>query len=393
MGEADSLPLHGVRVLDLGQYIAGPCATVLLAELGAEVVKVEPPRGDPFRKWEGGKLAASFVAFNRGKQSVVLDLKLEGDRQRLLDLAADVDILVENFRPGVTTRLGIDWDALRAVNPALIYCSITGFGSTGPRAGLPAYDGVALGFSGLAGLLLDPEDLRMRGPALADSITGHSAAMSVLAALHERQRTGRGHHLEVSMLGSLVHFLSSAVSKRVVDGREEGPYTRAHASQAYAFAAADDRPLVIHLSSPEKFWQALCQASGRLDLLEDPRFATHRQRIANYEALREELIPTFRTRSRDAWLEALHSNDVPCAPVNNIGEVLEDEQLRCLGLFDVADDPDIGPAPQIRPPVIWDGAPLDAVMRAPLLDEHSSRYFGDDADDHLGGPDAEPTPV
>src|SRR5687767_2642385 len=186
---ARSLPLTGVRVLDLGSYISGPCAAVLLAEMGADVVKVEPPQGDPFRAWESGGLNATFVAFNRGKRSVVLDLKTDEGRAHLLDLVRTADVLIENFRPGVMERLGIGWDVLSGIRPELVHCSISGFGNSGPYASMPAYDGVALGYSGLAGLLLDPEDPRLRGPALADAITGHSAAFAVLAALLERHRS------------------------------------------------------------------------------------------------------------------------------------------------------------------------------------------------------------
>jgi crotonobetainyl-CoA:carnitine CoA-transferase CaiB-like acyl-CoA transferase len=374
---AARLPLHGFRVLDLGSYISGPCATVLLAEMGADVIKVEPPAGDPFRAWESGKMSATFIAFNRGKRSVVLDLKTDEGRAHLLELVRTADVLVENFRPGVMERLGIGWESLRAVRPELIHCSISGFGSSGPYAKMPAYDGVALGYSGLAGLLLDAEDPRLRGPALADAITGHSAAFSVLAALLERTRSGHGQHLEISMLGALVHFLHSAVAKKVVEGREETPYLRPHASQAYAFVARDGRPLLVHLSSPPKFWEALCHAVQQPELITDPRFVRRQDRQKNYEVLRAVLMPVFATRDRDEWLDVLQTHQVPCAPINTVGEALEDEQMKHLGLIDVLDDPDLGALPQIRPPAHWGGAPLPAVARAPHLGEHTESLFAE----------------
>jgi crotonobetainyl-CoA:carnitine CoA-transferase CaiB-like acyl-CoA transferase len=374
--DARGLPLRDVRVLDLGSYISGPCAAVLLAEMGADVVKVEPPDGDPFRKWESGGLNATFVAFNRGKRSVVLDLKSDEGRRHLLGLVGTADVLIENFRPGVMDRLGIGWPVLRRHRPALVHCSITGFGSGGPYAGMPAYDGVALGYSGLAGLLLDPEDPRLRGPALADAITGHSAAFAVLAALHDRHRTGRGEHLEISMLGALLHFLHSAVAKNVVEGQEESPYLRPHSSQAYVFVARDGRQLLIHLSSPTKFWQGLCAAVGREDLLSDPRFVERRDRQRNYEVLRAELSPMFVGRDRAEWLDTLQSHSVPCAPVNTVGEALADPQMRHLGIIDVLDEPGIGPMPQIRPPALFGGAALPAVARAPYLGEHMDEVLG-----------------
>ncbi len=370
------LPLTGLRVLDLGSYISGPCAAVLLAEMGADVVKVEPPQGDPFRSWESGGLNATFVAFNRGKRSVTLDLKDDADRCALLELARTADVVIENFRPGVMERLGIDWDVLSASNPGLVHCSISGFGSSGPYATMPAYDGVALGYSGLAGLLLDPEDPRLRGPALADAITGHSAAFAVLSALHSRHRTGRGEHLEVSMLGALVHFLHSAVAKNVVEGRDETPYLRPHSSQAYVWSARDGRQVLVHMSSPPKFWEGLCAAVGRPDLAADPRFAQRRDRQASYEVLRTELAPVFAGRDRDEWLEVLQAHGVPCAPVNAVSEALRDPQLQHLGIIDVLDEPGIGPMPQIRPPALFGGAALPAVGRAPYLGEHTDELLG-----------------
>jgi crotonobetainyl-CoA:carnitine CoA-transferase CaiB-like acyl-CoA transferase len=370
------LPLRDVRVLDLGSYISGPCAAVLLAEMGADVVKVEPPAGDPFRKWESGGLNATFVAFNRGKRSVVLDLKSSPGRDALLELVEGADVLVENFRPGVMDRLGIGWETLSEHRPELVHCSITGFGSGGPYSAMPAYDGVALGYSGLAGLLLDPEDPRLRGPALADAITGHSAAFAVLAALHERHSSGRGEHLEVSMLAALVHFLHSAVAKNVVEGRDETPYLRPHSSQAYVFTGRDGRQLLVHLSSPPKFWQGLCTAVGREDLVTDPRFAERSSRQQHYEVLRAELSPIFAGRGRDEWLEVLQSHSVPCAPVNTVGEALADPQLEHLGVIDVLDEPGVGLMPQIRPPALFGGAPLPAVARAPFLGEHTDEVLG-----------------
>jgi len=364
------LPLAGVRVLDLGQYISGPCTSVLLAELGADVVKVEPPKGDPFRQWESGGLNATFVAFNRGKRSIALDLKDAADRDVLLRLAYGADVLVEHFRPGVRERIGTGHYVLAARNPRLVDCSITGFGSSGPYAALPAYDGVALGYSGLAGLLLDPEDPVMRGPALADAITGHTAAFNILAALLERASTGSGRLLEVSMLGALVHFLHSAVAKKIVEDREEGPYTRTHSSQAYVFGTSDDRAVLIHLSSPPKFWEGLCRAVGREDLMTDARFETRPKRREHYEVLRAELRPIFAGRTRAEWLEILQQHEVPSAPVNTVGEALEDEQMRHLGIIDSLTIQDVGRMPLIRPPALWDGAVLADVRRAPFLDEH-----------------------
>jgi len=273
-------------------------------------------------------------------------------------------------------RLGIGWEVLSGIRPELVHCSISGFGSGGPYAAMPAYDGVALGYSGLAGLLLDPEDPRLRGPALADAITGHSAAFAVLAALHARHRTGQGEHLEISMLGALVHFLHSAVAKNVVEGRDETPYLRPHSSQAYVWATRDGKQVLVHMSSPPKFWEGLCAAVGRRDLLTDERFEKRSGRQKNYEVLRAELAPIFAGKDRDEWLQILQSHGVPCAPVNAVSEALQDPQLQHLGIIDVLDEPDIGPMPQIRPPALFGGSALPAVRRAPYLGEHTDEVLG-----------------
>lgn len=378
------LPLSGVRVLDLGQYISGPVTGVLLAEMGADVIKVEPPEGDPFRSSKEG-LNATLVAFNRGKRGIVLDLKSSEDRERFYEIVKTVDVLIENFRPGVTDRLSIDYQTLIALNANLIYCSITGFGSSGPYADMPAFDGVALGYSGFTGLTIDPENPRLLGPALADAITGHSASFSILAALYERFNSKRGHHLEINMFGALVHFMHSAVSKKIVDDQEEGPFSRVHGSQAFVFATKDGKALVIHMSSPPKFWEGLCAAISRPELARDSRFLKHSDRVMNYEQLRKELVPVFNSQGRESWLDALTSFGVPCAPVNSIGEALHDEQFQRLGFVDVLDEPGIGSMPQIRPPVIWDGHALPAVSRAPFFGEHTEMVLEEVAKMRLDG--------
>ncbi|MBI4493506.1 MAG: CoA transferase [Chloroflexi bacterium] len=364
-------PLAGIRVLDLGQFISAPYTGVLLAEMGAEVLKVEPPTGDPFRTWEGEGFGPSFAAFNRGKRSLVLDLKTPRDRERLLHLAETADVFLENFRPGVTARLGIDYETLKSANPRLVYCTVTGFGPDGPYVDRPSYDSVAQGLSGLTGLFLDPEQPRLRGPASADSLTGLTAAFAITTALVASKQTGRGQHVEVNMLHSLVHFLGYVVAKHVMGGIEPGPDTHARSAQAYVFRAADGKPFLIHLSSPPKFWQHLCEAIGRSDLLTDPRFATRKERVRRYEELAEELQRVFETRSRQEWLEVLVAHEVPCAPANRISEVVQDPQVQHLGIVDVEEDPSLGPIPRFRPPARFSEDTPPVLARPPLLGEHT----------------------
>ena len=371
-------PLTGVRVLDLGQYITGPYASSLLAEMGADVIKVEsPPDGDAFRAWDKGKISPTFLAFNLGKRSIVLDLKLEGQRAEFFKLVKTADVLIENFRPGVTSRLGIACESVREHNPRLIYCSITGFGTDGPYADRPTYDSVAQGYSGLASLLMNPEQPRLMGPAMADIITGQMAAFCVAAALAGRSRTGKGEHLEVNMLATLVRFITGQVAKLVVSGVEEGPYSRSMLSQAYAFRTSDANVLLIHLSSPDKFWRSLCEALGREDLLAQPAFERHGSRVKNYDALMKELEPTFATRTQAQWLEVLTRHEVPCAPVNRVSQTLADPQLQHLGIVEVEQDPVLGRIPRFRPPVKWSGTTPDLVSRPPQLGEHTEEILAE----------------
>ena len=371
-------PLTGVRVLDLGQYITGPYATSLLAEMGADVIKVEsPPDGDAFRAWDKGKMSPTFFAFNLGKRSIVLDLKAADHRAEFYSLVKTADVLIENFRPGVTSRLGIAYESVREYNPRLVYCSITGFGTDGPYADRPTYDSVAQGFSGLSSLLMNPEQPRLMGPAMADIITGQMAAFSVAAALAGRNHTGKGEYVEVNMLATLVRFITGQFAKLVISDIEEGPYTRSKLSQAYAFRTSDGEVLLIHLSSPDKFWRSFCGAVGREDLLTRPAFDRHGDRVKGYDAIMKELEPTFASRTQAQWLEILTANEVPCAPVNRVSQTLADPQVRHLGIVEVEEDPILGRIPRFRSPVTWSGLTPDPVRRPPKLGEHTEEILAE----------------
>ncbi len=368
------LPLEGIRVLDLGQYITGPFAAVMLAELGADVVKIESPNGDPFRTWEGGPVKATFVAFNRGKRSVVVDLKTLEGKEDLLGLVKDADVLIENFRPGVLDALGLSYEVCRKTNSSLVYCSITGFGKSGPYAQKPAFDGVALAYSGMAGLLTDQVDTRLRGPAIADTVTGYAAALSILAHLREPSGIREATHIEISMLGALSHFLQPTLYRYAIEGVEETPYTRPHNSQAFLFKCSADGALLIHLSAPVKFWLGLCRATGRLDLVDDDRFASREGRRKNHEELRAILQEVFMTKSRGIWLSRLEEEGVPCAPVNRVPEVLEDPGLEHLGLLERSQDARGADTLALSFPALVDGSPLPPLAVAPTLGADSDAF-------------------
>lgn len=371
-------PLAGARVIEAASFITGPYAGQLLADLGADVVKVEEPRGgDPFRSWGKGLYSPHFIAYNRSKRSVTLDLKTEAGLDVLHRLAGRADVLIENFRPGVADRLGFGFQRLRELNPRLIYCSISGLGQSGPYVKRPTYDTVGQALSGLLSLLVDPVDPRPIGPAFSDGLTGLFAAYGVLAALHARAQTGQGQLVDTSMLAATMTFLPETFGRYFELGEVAGPYTRPKVAQVYAFRCADGHSLAIHLSSPPKFWQGLAAVVGRHDMVADPRFAKREARVDHYDLIRDQLAPIFLTRTRAEWLERLEAADVPVAPINTVDQVLEDPQVRHLGLEQVAQHPTEGAVRMLGFPVRFDTTVLDPSAAAPTLGEHNDAIFAE----------------
>ena len=364
--------LEGLRVVEQGAFITGPYAAMLLADMGAEVIKVERPEGgDPFRNFEGGLYSPHFQAYNRNKRSITLDTRDPKDRAAMDALIESADVFIQNFRPGVADKLGVDYARLKAINPELIYCSISGFGQDGPYLERPSYDTVAQALSGFLNMLLDPENPRVAGPALADAVTGLYAAQGVLAALFRRAQDGGGHLVEVSMLEAMTHFAIEPYSNYFHNGKTPGPFGRAAVSQSYVARCADGRMLALHLSSPEKFWTGLLAALERPELGTDPRFATRKARIQNHDALRLALQGVFAARPREEWLARLISADVPCAPVHDLDETLADPQAKHLGLEITAEHPIQGTVHTIRPAIGFDGFRETSFTPPPVLGEHN----------------------
>jgi len=325
--------LKGVSVVELGTMITAPLAGMMLADLGAEVIKVEHPQGgDPFRSFRGGFYSPHFVAYNRGKRSIKLDLRSAAGVAALSRLLARADILVENYRAGVMERLGLGKNVLAGLNSRLIHCSITGFGASGPYSGRPAYDSVGLALSGIASLMLDPENPQACGPTIPDNATGMFACYGVLGALYERERTGHGRRVEINMLEAAISFIPDPFSNYTQMKIENDPLTRVASSHSFAFRCADGRLLAIHLSSQQKFWEGLLKALERPDLAIDSRFVNREQRITNFTVLTHTLGEVLVKKSRAEWMVLLESNDVPFAPVNNIADVLDDAQVKHLGI-------------------------------------------------------------
>jgi crotonobetainyl-CoA:carnitine CoA-transferase CaiB-like acyl-CoA transferase len=374
-----TLPLDGFRVLEMGHVISGPYAGMVLVDLGAEVIKVEMPgKGDTFRHWEAEQsesIRSSFAAYNRGKKSVTINIQTESGRELYKKLAAGMDALLENFRPGALDRYGVGYDDLRKINPGLVYCSISGFGPNGPYKHRPAFNEIGMAMGGLWSQLTDLEDPRPVAPGLGDYLTGVHAAIGILGALVSKAKTGKGRKLDVSMMGSVIGFQRGAIAGYTMEGRIPDAVTRPRFSQSYAFVGSDGKPFAVHLSTPAKFWQGLCRVTGRADLIDEPRFRAKRGRIEAYDELRGIFGEIFKTRPRHQWLAELEAADVPCGPIFNIGEALDDPQTQLIGLLKT-----FGEGARALKlgglPVSYSDTTSEPALPPPLLGEHNEEVFG-----------------
>lgn len=323
--------LRGLRILDLTQFLAGPFCTQILADLGAEIIKIEPQAGDPTRLlppyfYKGE--SAYFLAINRTKQSVVLDLSIESGRHVFYDLVKKADVVIEAFRPGVAKKLGADYDALKAVNPRIVYCSISGFGQDGPYATRPAYDMIVQALSGAMSLTGEIGGRPVRsGTPIGDLNAGQSAATAILAALWERERSGVGQSVDISMLDVQIAMLSYLGEYYLISGDMPGLQGRGHMSiPTYnAFRARDGRDVLI-CANTERMWQQLCEALEIPELVNDPRFETNERRHANRAELEPILERAFARYDCVFLLKRFHERGIPSAPVNSVAEALADPQ-------------------------------------------------------------------
>jgi crotonobetainyl-CoA:carnitine CoA-transferase CaiB-like acyl-CoA transferase len=365
--------LKDIHVVEMGTYITGPAAAMHLGDLGADVVKVErPDGGDPFRAFKGGLYSPHYQTYNRNKRSIALDTKKPEDMEVFRALIARADVFIQNFRPGVAERLGAGEAELRRLNPKLVYCAISGFGSSGPSKDRPAFDTVAQAASGFLRLLTPPTNPRVIGPAIADAVTGQYAAMGVIAALLERARTGKGRRIDISMLEAMCHFNLDSFTHFYSVGEVMGPLSRPSVSQSYTFECADGKWIALHLSSPTKFWEALADTLGRPDLVTDPRFKERLDRIHRQDELIGIMAPIFRSRSLAEWCEMLHEQGVPHSPAYDSNEALDDPQARHLKIKVEAVHPTMGPFTTVRAPYSFDGQSAGSVLPPPTLDEHGA---------------------
>jgi len=332
------LPLEGIRVLELASVIAAPYAGSLLRLLGAEVVKVEAPAGDPIRKWDSPRGPLPFAQINAGKRSVVIDLKAPEGLALVKDLVPGFDVLTHNLRSASMERLGLGAGACLELNPRLVYLGVTGFGSTGPWAARPAYDSIGQAFSGLLSLLTPPGATPAVGPALGDLGAGVVAAAGVLAALVRRERTGLGAVVETSLLEGTIALIADQFSHLQATGLQFDIASRSRTSGIFMCQTADADLVVIHVSTSQKFFEALMSALHREQLIDDPRFRTFPDRVAHHEELQREVVAVTHALPTAAVLDLLVRSDVPHTRVNSLRDVMEHPQIQALELFTDIDD-------------------------------------------------------
>jgi crotonobetainyl-CoA:carnitine CoA-transferase CaiB-like acyl-CoA transferase len=376
------LPLKGMRVLDVCQVMAGPFCCMLLGDLGADVIKVEPPEGDQARRAMGFKLkgddSLGFLNMNRNKRSVVLDLKSEAGRNAFLRLAETADVIVENYRPGAMKKLGVDYEAVRAVNPAIIYASISGFGQTGPWADRPGFDLIAQAASGIISVTGAPDGAPARaGVPVADIGCSLFTLYAILAAYIGREAGGGGQYIDGSLYEAGVAFSIWDISEYWGTGRVPGRLGTANRMAApYEAVRAKDGFFVIGANN-DRLWARLCEVLGRPDLEANPSYKTNADRLANRAALAHDLEATFVTRSRDEWVSLLLKAGVPAGPISDYAEVFASDHAHARRIKMTLTHPIEGAIPNIGFPVKLSGTPQQIRRPPPLLGQHNDEIFAE----------------
>jgi crotonobetainyl-CoA:carnitine CoA-transferase CaiB-like acyl-CoA transferase len=370
-------PLSGIKVLDLSRVLAGPWCAQTLADLGADVWKVEEPkRGDDTRGWMPPEIdgeSTYYMAANRSKRSIAIDLKHPDGQRIVREMAAKADVLVENYKKGTLERFGLGHEDLARLNSGLIYCSISGYGRTGPRADEPGYDFAIQAESGLMSITGEPEGAPMKhGMAITDLVTGMNAAQAVLAALLARARTGKGQLIDMALLDCGIALLANMASGHIVTGDEPPRLGNAHPSLApYQLFETSDGDFVLAVGNDGQF-RALCEkVIGRADLAADPRFSTSRDRVLNRDALVPELIEVFRRCPTAEWIAALQREKVPCGQVRNLKQVFASPEVAARGLVAQVPDARHGTVRLMRSPLGLRGTPPREPSAPPRLAEHT----------------------
>jgi len=373
-------PLEGIKVLDLSRILAGPFCSMILADLGAEVIKVEEPgKGDETRSWGPpfiGKESAYYVSINRNKKSIAIDLRQDEGREIVYQLARRSDVALENFRPGVAEKLGVDYPSLKAVNPRIIYCSISGFGQEGPYRELPAYDIILQGMGGLMGITGEPEGRPVKvGVAISDLAAGLQAAIGLLAALLKRERDGTGQYLDISMLDAQIFLLATMIPAYFATGVVPGPMGSAHPSIVpYQAFPTKDGFITIAVTN-EKFWQALCRALGRPELAGDPRFRTNARRVEHRGELLPILEEVLSTRTGDEWIRILREEGIPCGPILTFDRLFQDPQVQAREMIKTLHHEMTGPVTVVGTPFKLSLTPGRLSSPPPVLGQHTEEIL------------------
>ncbi|MFL5662717.1 MAG: CaiB/BaiF CoA transferase family protein [Ktedonobacteraceae bacterium] len=375
--------LSDVIVIDLSRVFAGPYCTMMLGDMGATVIKVEQPgKGDDTRHFGPPYIAgesAYYLGLNRNKQSITIDFNDPDQKQRLLELIGTATVLVENFRPGALERQGLGYEALRAVNPGLIYCSISGYGQNGPYAARPGYDFVAQAEAGIMAVTgeIDGEPQRVGSP-VADNAAGMFACMSILAALYVRKTTGKGQHIDISLFEAAVSLLGNVSANHLISGEEAPRLGNSHPNIVPYQAFRTSNGYIVVSCGNDRLYQVFCRLLGREELATDPRFATNPLRVRN----RDELIPVlqevFLERETDEWLEKLRAVGIPCGPINTVSQVYTDEQLRARGFIWECEHPTAGLIKLSGSPIHLSETPTRLYKAPPLLGEDNEKILKTD---------------
>lgn len=372
-------PLSGIRVLDMSRVLAGPYCAMMLGDLGADVIKVESPEGDDTRRWgppyQGGE-SAYYLSCNRNKRSVVLDFDTEEGRNTARRLASRSQVLVENFRLGTMERWGLGYEELSRDNPGLVYCSISGYGRTGPLSHLPGYDFVMQGVGGVMSFTGEPEGPPEKvGVAIVDLTAGMFALSAILAALRVRDLTGMGQRIDISLLDSHLAWLANVGSNYLVSGEVPPRYGNAHPNIVpYQAFATRDGWLVLAVGN-DRQWTRLCEALSRPDMAADPRFAGNSGRVENRSVLVPLLQGIFTGRGTAEWLSVLEAADVPAGPVNNVAQALNHPHVAAREMVREVPHPGIGPVRMVASPLRLSSTPTMIRRHPPMLGEHTDEVL------------------
>jgi crotonobetainyl-CoA:carnitine CoA-transferase CaiB-like acyl-CoA transferase len=374
-------PLEGIRIIDLSRIVAGPLATQIFGDYGAEVIKIEQPgTGDDSRQWAPPKApdgsASYFFSINRNKKSVTLNLKHPRGKELCLALVARGDVLIENFKPGTMEDLGLEWEVLRRVNPRLIYCQISGFGNSGPYRERAGYDSILQGMTGLMSITGERDGPPVKaGVAIVDEITALYAHGAILAALLHRERTGQGQKVECSLLESGVAAMMNAAAAYLIAGVVQGRWGSAHESVVpYQAFRARDGYLIIGVGN-ERLWKAFCETIGAPEWADDPRFDSNVKRVQHRPELVRLIEERLLGRSRDEWIAAFAAAGLPTGPINTVDQVFAEPQVLHRGMVQEVEHPTAGRVKLVGIPVKFSATPGEITLPPPLLGEHTEEVL------------------